>query len=118
MTGSVKTVLFDSLDPNIFLVAEQRAWTVLAYAPVTVRGPRVRRLHAMEADPSARPLVLASGCVFSQTDTGQIVTRDIPALSPPGAGDATTSDSDLLQCAASLHLCLDASDAQWVAHNG
>lgn len=97
VTGIVKTVLFDSADPNVFLVAEQRSWTVLVYTPITVRGPRVRRLLATEADPAANPLILAAGCVFAQMDTGEVITQDMPALFRPG--DAKNSDSEILQCA-------------------
>lgn len=100
VTGIVKTVLFDSVDPNVFLVAEQRSWTVFVYAPVTVRGPRVRRLLATEADPAANPLVLAAGCVFAQMDTGEVITQDMPALFHPSHGDAKHSDSEILQYAA------------------
>lgn len=99
--GIVRTVLFDSADPNIILVAEQRSWTVFSYAPVTARGPRVRRLGAMEADPAAKPLVLASGCVFVQMDTGEMITQDVPALSLLVSDRSDASETQVMQCASS-----------------
>ena len=107
VSGTVRTVLFDAVDPNVFMVAEQRSWSVHVYAPIALRGARVRRLVATEADASARPLLLASGSACTQTDTGQIITKHIPALCPPEQGSGEQYDQEILQCAATNALwCL------------